>query len=558
VFFGIISMCSERILNRLRLVHIKRKGPKQPRAIKESFQEAITSLRNSENTPGPVKLFVEKAREVMKLIDAWSTHQTLPRLMELVEGIHGLKQVESILDAIPDRKMVPSSRNSLLNIISKVARYREAARFLYRLARKNPLFRRIKVVLPSLPQLAFQKTPSSQLKPDLPSKLSQICGSKKKSAHVEDMLRLLGTNNSSLYDAQAHFAEEAKTALTASRIHAEIQLLYYVDLKNSKTPPRVICSSKDACFLCNTFILMHGKISTPRCHGRLYSGWRLPSALKPELQAQFNRILVNKIRESLNTLVSRRKKTVYPSPNESTLHTLPSLASTLLNTLPPAVMAGGEEGPGQQLLPQVGATPPHCCPEGIHNSAADDRLIPALQESAQKGEVKTQEDAMHATKPETISQCHGKSNSPQTTSSQLPGVSAPVGSLGNAEWELSRGETRFMELQAHETSLIYRAGSLEIQVDYSPRIGRDLADSDGGWRPQLLLSVEWLTAEETERLMDHRASAIINAEVLGLTEKDEVLDNRDSVYISARDSVLRLTRHTSLSQNNLQESLCIY
>jgi hypothetical protein len=66
------------------------------------------------------------------------------------------------------------------------------------------------------------------------------------------------------------------TTLKKVEIHAEIQLLFYCELKASELPPRVICSSKDACFLCNALIFTHGNMHTPRSHGRLYPGWRLP------------------------------------------------------------------------------------------------------------------------------------------------------------------------------------------------------------------------------------------------------------------------------------------
>lgn len=41
-------------------------------------------------------------------------------------------------------------------------------------------------------------------------------------------------------------------------VHAEIQLLWHYDTEPSKTRPRVISSSKKACFLCNLFFECHG------------------------------------------------------------------------------------------------------------------------------------------------------------------------------------------------------------------------------------------------------------------------------------------------------------
>ena len=102
------------------------------------------------------------------------------------------------------------------------------------------------------------------------------------------------------------------------------------ELEAPMLPPRVVCSSKDACFLCNVFISMHRKMHTPRCHGRLYPGWRLPFSPKlTETERRFNNMLGTHVRSSLTTLIARRKKTIYPDPNESTLLTLPLSTSTL-------------------------------------------------------------------------------------------------------------------------------------------------------------------------------------------------------------------------------------
>ncbi|KAF1937285.1 hypothetical protein EJ02DRAFT_458851 [Clathrospora elynae] len=66
-------------------------------------------------------------------------------------------------------------------------------------------------------------------------------------------------------------------AVQSKRIHAEIQLLFYYESNSSiLLPPRVICSNKHACFLCNLFIKTHGRFYIRSCHGRLYPRWRIP------------------------------------------------------------------------------------------------------------------------------------------------------------------------------------------------------------------------------------------------------------------------------------------
>jgi len=162
-------MCSVRILCRLRFIPNSRDIPKQP--IKELLQEAVNAIRWLEKETVQdtgllllSRLFVERAKEVIQLVDAWSKHRKPARLEDLVEGVNGLWRVgglQDLLGAIPNRIMGPTSRKNLLNIISKVARYREAARFLYRTAKKIPLVRQMKIVFVNLPQNAFQKIPAN-------------------------------------------------------------------------------------------------------------------------------------------------------------------------------------------------------------------------------------------------------------------------------------------------------------------------------------------------------------------------------------------------------------
>ncbi|XTI88948.1 hypothetical protein V2W45_1521162 [Cenococcum geophilum] len=269
VFDAIISMCSARILCHLRFVSNNRKTPKQ--SIKKLKDKKLRELCLI------AKLFVKRAKE----------------LRVLVEGVYRLWQVElhALLGAIPNRAMGPSSRGNLVNIVGKVTRYREAARFLYRTAKKFPLVQQMKIVV-DLPQDAFYEIPANQYTPTLPSTISRL------STH--HICRLL---NITELEASNKFAQQTSKTLKEAKIHAEIQLLFLPN-RTIKDENSLVCSSKDACFLCNAFIITHGKMHTPRSHGRL---------------ARFNQALENYVRNSLRTLLSRQWKTAYPDPNESTL-----------------------------------------------------------------------------------------------------------------------------------------------------------------------------------------------------------------------------------------------
>lgn len=88
-----------------------------------------------------MSLFRTKAKDAVRLIDLWSRHQTLTRLGDLVKGIYCLHQVtklNTLFDQVPTLDMQHNAKISLLNTISKVARYQEAARMLYHTAKKIP------------------------------------------------------------------------------------------------------------------------------------------------------------------------------------------------------------------------------------------------------------------------------------------------------------------------------------------------------------------------------------------------------------------------------------
>ncbi|KAF2439277.1 hypothetical protein P171DRAFT_317130, partial [Karstenula rhodostoma CBS 690.94] len=310
IFTAIVSMCSQRILRRLRFVAKKWESPKQP--LKGVLSDAIHSLKQvSQHTlhDVPVHLFTERAKDVIRLADSWIKHQKSAELEDLVEGIYWLKQIgdlQALMNLIPNHAMGPSSRQNLVNIVSKVARYREAARFLYRTAKRFPSLRRMKIVLVNLSKEAFDRVSGQQLNLQLSSTIARL----NRTCQVPDvgyLCRLLKTSGPKLND---QVAVQTRKTLRDAKIHAEIQLVYHYELNASGLPPRVICSSKDACFLCNTFIVAHGKMHTPRYHGRLYPGWRLPLMSNLiDLDQRFNSALEDHLKNSLKVMLSRKKKT---------------------------------------------------------------------------------------------------------------------------------------------------------------------------------------------------------------------------------------------------------
>lgn len=109
-----------------------------------------------------------------------------------------------------------------------------------------------------------------------------------------------------------------------AKVHAEIQLLFFYKLHQDRPRPRIICSSKSACYLCNLFFQLHGDFQVPRTHGRLYEKWTIPDWL--DIPAERHESL-GVISTRLKTILKRRiqrqsegkKKKHYEHPNESIL-----------------------------------------------------------------------------------------------------------------------------------------------------------------------------------------------------------------------------------------------
>lgn len=323
---------------------------------KEKFQNVIRALSPHGTAILPklttvsdeVKtLFLDRAKEIIRLIDTWINHPKPRQLEDLVDGFYRLHKLDcqAVLNTIPDAEIDRSSKISLMNMIMKVARYAEAARYLFRTAKKFPIARRMQVVLVGLPENAFLKTHVEfEYRLSLSCMLTRIGGPQKTRLTGQGCPTgtVCGLLHTTQVEADNDLTEQTCKTLTTGKVHAEVQLVFYCEmlkkfegLSKNLLPPRIVSSSKKACFLCNLLVSMHGKMRTPWCHGKLYPGWRLPKCAEMDLHLKFNQLLEERIRESLALLIKRRGKTNYPGPSESTLITLPSLGSETVGALPP-------------------------------------------------------------------------------------------------------------------------------------------------------------------------------------------------------------------------------
>ncbi len=125
-------------------------------------------------------------------------------------------------------------------------------------------------------------------------------------------------HGSSLFAIKDHLRQEATLAIP---MHAEVQLLFHYERNSCPLPPRIMYSSKQACFLCDLFFKIHGRFIVPSTHERLYEEWALPGAVKSIANADGDILttlgsFASAIENALLREIQSSRKS-YPDPYES-------------------------------------------------------------------------------------------------------------------------------------------------------------------------------------------------------------------------------------------------
>ena len=105
------------------------------------------------------------------------------------------------------------------------------------------------------------------------------------------------------------------------KVHAEIQIILFYEQNPSLRPPRIIGSSKSACYLCNLFVHHHESFQVARSHGRLYDRWILPKEVFDQDSSM--RPVVDKLNASIESEildVLKTKRKPFPHPAESAVN----------------------------------------------------------------------------------------------------------------------------------------------------------------------------------------------------------------------------------------------
>ena len=254
------------------------------------------------------------------------TQQDVQVLISIVKNAHILAthaDLERLLEFLPKSiKSNPHNKLKMIMKLGKIGRYYSTCEFLLAAAKKRKIFRSIKVEISQVQSPTTNTVSQSVTRSTLRDTLARILP--QASPIERTLIPFFETRSGHSFEVE----ERRFLAMMDDkcRIHAEMKLLFFYELRPDKVRPRVISSSKSACFLCDQFVRMHGQFYTPRTHGVLYHQWKLPGqatiAMLPISQQQtltaillrFSTAIENVIRSKVNS-----SRMVRLHPNESVL-----------------------------------------------------------------------------------------------------------------------------------------------------------------------------------------------------------------------------------------------
>lgn len=342
LLYEAIALNQNRVLVRLRSRHatlrcnFKKEKSLRPKVIPQLY-EAINGQALVQTSGVAPLLFTALKADVQKLHTLFARLETLATpnakssqgleiLIQIVttcQRIHHHRILHQVLTSLSG--LEPGSRTSIALTITKLGRYSAVSRFLLQAARKYPVFSRVRISA-----VCFRA-------PNLPAtELDSMSAHLIHSLLNGPKLRKLASrfHGSSSFAIKDYIRQEATSAIP---VHAEVQLLFHYERNSCPLPPRIMCSSKQACFLCDLFFKIHGRFIVPSTHGRLYEKWALPDAVKSIANADGDILttlgsFASAIENALLREIQSSRKS-YPDPYESIiLHSAVCLPSNLSTT----------------------------------------------------------------------------------------------------------------------------------------------------------------------------------------------------------------------------------
>jgi hypothetical protein len=293
-------MNQNRILCRLRSAHAKwRCNFKKIKSAKNPILPQIVVLLRLNESDKCWEPFDQDVDSLANLSDFLESLQSdlmsgpgLETILDILSIIHRLWLDQNFRVRLP--------QGSLRSTIAKLSRYVLASHFLAREATQKSVFAKVlveTVTCEPLPQTKY--TPSQD-------DLRSFCATFTSPNEMDLLYSRLSTEVGSSQIIDSAVSRRLGDLVSEKcAVHAEIKLLFYYEFLNPSIPPRVICSTKKACYLCNLFFVVHGRFHVLSTHGRLYEKWTIPKQvrdLKGNKAATFDKLLNTFFRAILDAI----------------------------------------------------------------------------------------------------------------------------------------------------------------------------------------------------------------------------------------------------------------
>lgn len=126
-------------------------------------------------------------------------------------------------------------------------------------------------------------------------------------------------------------------------VHAEVQIVTFYRLEGKGSVPRVIGTTKAACYLCDLFLSFHPQYTISATHGTIFDAWTIPDILLYSQQDKSElRAIVRSMQTALVAQARKANNRFRPFPVQSGIYhnpSLPSLAGTVIASAPMAETA---------------------------------------------------------------------------------------------------------------------------------------------------------------------------------------------------------------------------
>lgn len=263
VLRGIITLCCQCILDRLGSSSvIPLSGRKKKSCLYKTLQSATATLR-SIGAPVHHRPSIDQLERLGTLVQDHARCSDIQLQGHLLEDIliscrrlNRSTSLDDLLGLLPNTSLCPLTRSSMARRIAKLGQYADISKQLCSLALEVPALTAMRAAPVMLPPETFRSTVPASYEPHLPTALARsVERSRGLPTTSDDLCKKLNTTTQ---DASQKFAKDVRGIHRDAKCHAEVQILFQYEMCPCRPAPRVVASSKSACYLCNTLSVLTG------------------------------------------------------------------------------------------------------------------------------------------------------------------------------------------------------------------------------------------------------------------------------------------------------------